>query len=213
MRGARLRGLKVVVFLLCLAPLGKLLLETFGVAGLTLGANPVEELLHRCGLWGLNFLLVTLAVTPLRQLTGRAWLLRFRRMLGLFAYFYVLLHFLVYLGLDQRFALGPVLEDVVERPYITIGFAAFLILSALAATSTQGMIRRLGRRWKTLHRLVYVAAILGVWHFYWQVKLDTLDATLYAGALAVLLGFRAWRRFVGRRAQPAQSRAGSSTRA
>jgi len=207
MQGARLRGLKAVVFVLCLAPLGKLLLEAFGIAGLTLGANPVEELLHRCGLWGLNFLLITLTVTPLRQLTGRAWLLRFRRMFGLFAYFYVLLHFLVYLGLDQRFALGPVLEDVAERPYITIGFAALLILTALAATSTQGMMRRLGRRWKTLHRLVYVAAILGVWHFYWQVKLDTLDATLYALALAVLLGFRAWRRYFGRRARPAQSRA------
>jgi methionine sulfoxide reductase heme-binding subunit len=209
MTQARLRGLKVVVFALCLAPLGKLLLETFGVAGLTLGANPVEELLHRCGIWGLNFLLITLTVTPARQLTGWSWLTRFRRMLGLFAFFYVLLHFSVYLGLDQRFALGPVLEDVIERPYITIGFAALLILLALAATSTRGMMRRLGRRWKALHRWVYVAAILGVWHYYWQVKLDTLDATLYAAALAVLLGFRAWRRFAGRRAS-AHSRAGSA---
>ena len=203
MREARLRGLKVAVFVLCLVPLGKLLLETFGVAGLTLGANPVEELMDRCGIWGLNFLLVTLAVSPLRQLTGAAWLLRFRRMLGLFAFFYVALHFTVYLGLDQRFALGPVVEDVVERPFITIGFAAFLILLALAATSTRGMVRRLGRRWKTLHRGVYAAAVLGVWHYYWQVKLDTLDATLYAAALAILLGYRLWRRF-GRRgsAQP-----------
>jgi sulfoxide reductase heme-binding subunit YedZ len=210
MRTAQLRGLKVVVFGLCLAPFGKLLLETFGVAGLTLGANPVEELLHRCGLWGLNFLLITLTVTPLRQLTGWTWLTRLRRMLGLFAFFYVLLHFLVYLGLDQRFALGPVFEDVTERPYITLGFAALLILLALAATSTRGMMRRLGRRWKALHRWVYVAAMLGVWHFYWQVKLDTLDATLYALALAVLLGFRLWRRFLGR-AGPAQSRAGSTS--
>ena len=204
MREARLRGLKVAVFVLCLVPLGKLLLETFGVAGLTLGANPVEELLDRCGIWGLNFLLITLAVSPLRQLTGAAWLLRFRRMLGLFAFFYVALHFTVYLGIDQRFALGPVLEDVVERPFITIGFAALLILLALAATSTRGMVRRLGRRWKTLHRGVYAAAVLGVWHYYWQVKLDTLDATLYAAALAILLGYRLWRRF-GRRA-PAQPR-------
>jgi len=196
---------------LCLAPLGKLLLETFGVGGLTLGANPIEELLHRSGLWGLNFLLITLAVTPLRQLTGRTWVLRFRRMLGLTAFFYVLLHFSVYLGLDQRFAAGPVLEDVAERPYITLGFAALLILLALAATSTRGMMRRLGRRWKALHRLVYVAAVLGVWHFYWQVKLDTLDATIYAAVLAGLLGFRLWRRFAGRRAAT-QQRSGSSAR-
>ena len=161
MRDARLRGLKVLVFGLCLVPLGKLALQTFGVAGLTLGANPVDELLHRCGIWGLNFLLITLAVSPARQLTGWAWITRFRRMLGLFAFFYVLLHFLVYLGLDQRFAFRPVLEDVIERPYITVGFAALLILTALAATSTRGMMRRLGRRWKTLHRLVYPAAVLG----------------------------------------------------
>jgi sulfoxide reductase heme-binding subunit YedZ len=206
MREARLRGLKVAVFLLCLAPLGKLALEAFGVAGLTLGANPVEELLHRCGKWGLNFLLITLAVSPLRQLTGRAWLLRFRRMLGLFAFFYALLHVLVYLGLDQRFALGPVFEDVVERPYITLGAAAFLILLALAATSTRGMVRRLGRRWKALHRWVYAAAVLATWHFYWQVKLDTLEATVYAAILAGLLGFRLWRRLAGRRAA-AQARA------
>jgi sulfoxide reductase heme-binding subunit YedZ len=210
MRDARLRGLKVAVFVLCLVPLGKLLLEVFGVGGLTLGANPVEELLHRCGLWGLNFLLITLAVSPARQLTGWAWITRFRRMLGLFAFFYVLLHFLVYLGLDQRFAFRPVLEDVIERPYITIGFAALLILTALAGTSTRGMMRRLGRRWKTLHRLVYPAAVLGVWHFYWQVKLDTLDATLYAAALAALLGYRLWRWRRARRA-PSQSRAGSAS--
>lgn len=211
MREAGIRGLKVVVFGLCLAPLGKLALETFGVAGMTLGANPVEELLHRCGLWGLNFLLITLAVTPARQLTGRVWLLRFRRMLGLTSFFYVLLHFLVYIGLDQGFALGPIIEDVTERPYITIGFAALLILLALAVTSTRGMMRRLGRRWKSLHRLVYLAAVLGVWHFYWQVKLDTLDATLYAAALAVLLGFRLWRRIAARRATP-QDRARSPVR-
>jgi sulfoxide reductase heme-binding subunit YedZ len=211
MREAGIRGLKVVVFGLCLAPLGKLALETFGVAGMTLGANPVEELLHRCGLWGLNFLLITLAVTPARQLTGRVWLLRFRRMLGLTSFFYVLLHFLIYIGLDQRFALGPIIEDVTERPYITIGFAALLILLALAVTSTRGMMRRLGRRWKSLHRLVYLAAVLGVWHFYWQVKLDTLDATLYAAALAVLLGFRLWRRIAARRATP-QDRARSAAR-
>jgi sulfoxide reductase heme-binding subunit YedZ len=157
---------------------------------MTLGANPVEELLHRLGKWGLNFLLITLAVTPLQRLTGWAWLVRFRRMLGLFAFAYVLLHFGVYAGLDQRFALGPILEDIAERPYITIGALALLLLIPLAVTSTNGMMRRLGRRWKTLHRLVYPIAILGVWHFYWQVKLDTLEAVIYAAILAALLGFR-----------------------
>lgn len=190
MSPAALRGLKVAVFLLCLLPLGKLALEAFGVGGMSLGANPVEELIHRNGKWGLNFLLITLAVTPVRAWTGQAWLLRFRRMLGLFAFFYVMLHFLAYAWVDQRWDLGAIVEDVLKRPYITIGMAAFLMLLPLAATSTNGMMRRLGRRWKKLHRMVYPIAILGVWHFYWQVKLDTLEATIYAGVLAVLLGYR-----------------------
>jgi sulfoxide reductase heme-binding subunit YedZ len=194
MSPARIRGLKVLVFVLCLVPLGKLALEAFNVAGLTLGANPVEELLHRFGIWGLNFLLITLAVTPVRQLAGLPWLLRFRRMLGLFAFFYVSMHFLVYAGLDQRFALSSIIEDIAERPYITIGFSALVLLIPLAATSTNGMMRRLGRNWKKLHRLIYPIAILGVWHFYWQVKLDTLEPTVYAFILALLLGYRLWRR-------------------
>ena len=191
--------LKILVFLLCLVPLGKLALEAVGVAGLSLGANPVEELLHRQGIWGLNFLLLTLAVTPLREITGQAWLLRFRRMLGLYAFFYVFLHFLVYAGLDQRFDLAAIGEDIIERPYITIGVLALFLLLPLAVTSTRGMMRRLGRRWKQLHRLVYPIAVLGVWHFYWQVKLDTLEAALYAAVLAFLLGYRAWRRLRRRR--------------
>jgi sulfoxide reductase heme-binding subunit YedZ len=196
-----LRALKVFLFLLCLVPLGKLALEAFAVAGLSLGANPVEELLHRLGRWGLKFLLITLAVTPLKQLTGWAWLVRFRRMLGLFAFFYVAMHFTVYAGLDQGFALGPILEDVAERPYITIGALALVLLLPLAVTSTNAMMRRLARRWKQLHRLIYVIAILGVWHFYWQVKLDTLEPTIYAAILAGLLGFRLleWRRRRGPR--------------
>jgi sulfoxide reductase heme-binding subunit YedZ len=185
-----IRGLKVAVFLLCLVPLARLALEAFGLWGLSLGANPVEELLHRLGIWGLNFLLITLAVTPLRRLTGWGWMLRFRRMLGLFAFFYVFLHFLVYAGLDQGFSLSHVVEDIAERPYITIGFTALVLLLPLAATSTNAMMRKLGPRWKKLHRLVYPIAILGVWHFYWQVKLDTLEALVYIGILAVLLGFR-----------------------
>ena len=192
-----LRALKVAVFAACLVPFVRLLLETFGIGGLSLGANPIEELIHRLGKWGLNFLLITLAVTPARRLTGWGWLLRFRRMLGLFAFFYVLMHFLAYAGLDQRFGLAAIVEDIVERPYITVGITALLLLFPLALTSTRGMMRRLGGRWQKLHRLVYLIGILGVWHFYWQVKLDTLEALIYAGLLAVLLAFRLvdrWRR-------------------
>lgn len=185
-----IRVLKVLLFAVCLIPLAKLALETFGVAGMSLGANPIEELLHRLGKWGLNFLLITLAVTPLRRLSDWNWLIRFRRMLGLFAFFYVLMHFLVYAGLDQRFDFRAIVEDVVERPYITVGFTALLLLIPLAVTSTNAMMRRLGRRWQKLHRLVYPIAILGVWHFYWQVKLDTLEALVYAVILLLLLGFR-----------------------
>lgn len=185
-----LRAMKVAVFILCLLPLGKLALEAFGVAGMSLGANPVEALLHRCGKWGLNFLLITLAITPLRRLTGWNAAIRFRRMLGLFAFFYILLHFLVYAGLDQRFAMQYIVEDIVERPYITLGIIALVLLLPLAITSTNGMMRRLGRRWQKLHRLVYPIAILAVWHFYWQVKQDILEPLIYAGILALLLGVR-----------------------
>ena len=187
---------KFLLFFLCLVPAGKLLLEAFGVAGLSLGANPIETLLHRLGIWGLNFLLITLAITPLRYISGWNWLVRFRRMLGLFAFFYVFMHFLVYAGLDQRFDLKAIFEDIAERPYITIGFTALVLLIPLAVTSTNGMMRRLGARWKKLHRMVYGIAILGVWHFYWQVKLDTLEAVLYAAMLALLLAYRIWRRYV-----------------
>ena len=203
MKQNSVRVLKALLFVLCLLPLGKLVLETFAFAGFSLGANPVEELIHRLGIWGLNFLLITLAVTPLRRLTGQGWVLRFRRMLGLFAFFYVLMHFLAYAGIDQRLGLAPILEDIAERPYITVGFTALLLLLPLAVTSTRGMMRRLGRRWQQLHRLVYPAAILAVWHFYWQTKLDTLEALIYALILAVLLGYRLvyrWRKKHGRTA-------------
>jgi sulfoxide reductase heme-binding subunit YedZ len=189
---AFVRLLKVPVWLLCLAPLATVALGVFELAGFSLGANPVEEMLHRMGKWGLKFLLITLAITPARRLTGWAWLLSFRRLFGLFAFFYALVHFLVYLLLDQRLDLAAVLEDVTRRPYITIGMTALALLLPLAATSTRGMMRRLGRRWKKLHRLVYPVAVLGVWHFYWQVKLDTLEPTVYAVLLALLLGVR-WR--------------------
>ncbi len=178
---------KPVIFLVCLLPLAVLFLRAFELAGFGLGANPIEELLHELGRWGLKFLLLTLTITPLRRWTGWTWLLRFRRMLGLFVFFYIVLHFITYAVLDQGLDISAIVEDIIERPYITLGMTGLLLLIPLAATSTKGMMRRLGRRWQKLHRLVYVIAVVGVWHFYWQVKLDTLDATIYALLLTVLL--------------------------
>ena len=157
-----------------------------------LGANPVETLSHRTGDWSLRFLLLTLAVTPLRRLSGWNWLLKFRRMLGLFAFFYVCLHLGVYLIFDQFFDPSAILEDIAKRPYITVGFAGFLLLIPLAVTSTNGMIKRLGRNWQRLHRLVYLIAVLGVVHYWWLVKADISEPLLYAGLLTMLLGYRAW---------------------
>jgi sulfoxide reductase heme-binding subunit YedZ len=185
---------KPLLFVACLAPLALVAGDLFGVTG-SLGANPVEAILDRLGNWGLRFIMITLAVTPLRQLTGWNWLARFRRMLGLFAFFYVLLHFLTWLILDQGLLLPAIAEDLVKRPFITIGFLALLLLLALAVTSTNGMRRRLGRRWQKLHNAVYVIGILGVWHFWWQVKLDTAEPAIYAAILAVLLGWRIWHRY------------------
>jgi len=199
------RVTKPLVFLLCLLPLAHLLAGAFSIAGQGLGANPIEELLHALGRWGLKFLLLTLAVTPLRRWTGWNWLIRFRRMLGLFAFFYVVLHFSVYAVLDQGLDLDAIIEDVLKRPYITLGMAGLLMLIPLAATSTKGMMRRLGRRWQKLHRLVYVIAIVAVWHFYWQVKLDTLEPTLYALVLAGLLGVRVYFEWVSQRRRRLQS--------
>ena len=157
-----------------------------------LGANPVETLSHRTGDWSLRFLLLTLAVTPLRRLSGWNWLLKFRRMLGLFAFFYVCLHLGVYLIFDQFFDPSAILEDIAKRPYITVGFAGFLLLIPLAVTSTNGMIKRLGRNWQRLHRLVYLIGVLGVVHYWWLVKADISEPLLYAGLLTMLLGYRAW---------------------
>jgi len=183
---------KPVLFLLCLFPLAFLLLRAFEVAGFGLGANPIEELLHELGRWGLKFLLLSLSITPLRRWTGWNWLLRFRRMLGLFAFFYIILHFLTYAVLDQGLDIAAIVEDVIKRPYITLGMTGLLLLIPLAVTSTKSMMRRLGKRWQKLHRLVYVIAIVGVWHFYWQGKLDTLEASMYALVLAVLLATRVY---------------------
>ncbi len=189
---------KPIVFALCLLPGVLVVTDTFDITG-SLGANPVEEIQDRLGNWGLRFIMIALAVTPLRRFSGWNWLLRFRRMLGLFAFFYVLMHFLAWLILDQGFLLSAIVEDIAERPFITLGFTAFLILVAMAATSTNGMRRRLGRRWQQLHYGAYVAGILGVWHYWWQVKKDIQEPLIYAVILAILLGYRVWARLARNR--------------
>ena len=184
---------KPLVFLACLAPLALVFGDAFEVPG-SLGANPIEEFPDRFGNWGLRFIMITLAVTPLRRITGWNWLARFRRMLGLFTFFYVLLHFLTWLVLDQGLLLSAIAEDILKRPFITIGFLALVLLLALAVTSTNGMRRRLGRRWQSLHNSVYLIAVLGVWHYWWQVKLDTAEPFVYAIILSLLLGWRIWQK-------------------
>jgi len=192
----RRRLIKPLVFALCCLPFAGLALGAFGMAGFSLGANPVEMLLHSCGKWGLNLLLITLCVTPLAHFSGWRALFAYRRMLGLFAFFYACLHLAIYLVLDQSLLWSAVIEDVLERPYITLGFSAWLMLLPLALTSTKGMIRRLGQRWIQLHRLIYPASILVAWHFYWQVKQDVREPLYYVAALALLLGWRLYRQRV-----------------
>jgi len=184
---------KPALFLLCLLPLFVLTGRGLGVAGSSLGANPIEAILHFLGKWGLNFLVLTLAISPLRSLSGKNWLITFRRMLGLYAFFYICLHFLTWLVIDQGFYLPGILKDIAKRPFITIGFTALLLLIPLAVTSTTGMVRRLGPRWQQLHRLVYVIVLLGAWHYYWQVKRDVREPLIYIGIIALLLGWRVWK--------------------
>jgi len=178
---------KPFLFLACLAPLVRLVVLAFTNG---LGANPIEFVTHSTGTWTLVFLLVTLSVTPARRLTGHPELLRFRRMLGLFAFFYACLHFTTYIWWDQFFDWGAIAKDVVKRPFITIGFFAFVLLIPLAATSTTAMMRRLGRRWQRLHRAVYVIAAAGVVHYWWLVKRDITQPAIYGVALSLLLGYR-----------------------
>lgn len=186
--------IKPLVFGLCLLPLA--VLAWRGANGL-LGANPIEAAIRFLGDWALRFLLIALAVTPLRQLTGWGWLGRLRRMLGLFAFFYVVVHLTSYIGLDQFFDWSAIGREIIKRKYITIGMAGVVLLLPLAATSTDAMIRRLGgRRWRKLHRLVYVIAPLGVTHHWMMVKKDLTWPMIHAAILAVLLGWRmvaAWR--------------------
>lgn len=186
------RYFKPIVFVISLLPAIVLLLHAFEIGG-SLGSNPVEMIQDTLGQWGLRFLLITLAVTPLRDWFDAPWLVMLRRMLGLFSFFYVLLHFLTWLILDQGLYWSGVLTDVVKRPFITIGFAALLLLIPLAVTSTKGMMRRLGKRWKQLHRLVYVIVLLGVWHYWWQVKADIREPLIYLSIAVVLLGWRVWK--------------------
>jgi sulfoxide reductase heme-binding subunit YedZ len=199
------RFAKPVLFMLCLLPAvwlaaGILALQggdPTSAAARALGANPVEKIQDTLGIWGLRLLLVTLMITPLRIIGGWPRLQLFRRMLGLFAFFYIAMHFAWYLFVDQAFAWSQLLADIAKRPFITAGFAAFLLLVPLAATSTQGSMRRLGRRWQKLHRLVYPVAVLGCVHYWWQVKADVREPLVYAGIAAILLGWRAvraWRR-------------------
>lgn len=185
---------KPLVFIACLLPFALVVGDTFEITG-SLGANPVEEILDRFGNWSLRFILIALAVTPLRRLSGWNWLSRFRRMFGLFTFFYVLMHFLTWLVLDQGLLMSAIIEDLAKRPFITIGFAALLLLTALAVTSTNAARRYMGRRWQQLHNLAYVIGILGVWHYWWQVKKDITEPLIYAALLAVLLGSRLWWRF------------------
>ena len=165
--------------------------DAFGITG-SLGANPVEEILDRFGNWALRFVMIVLAVTPLRRLTGWNGLSRFRRPLGLFAFFYAFMHFLTWLVLDRELRLGDIIEDLTERPFITLGFTAIVLLTAMAVTSFTALRRRMGRRWQTLHNAVYVVGLLGVWHYWWQVKKDITEPLIYAIILTVLLGARVW---------------------
>ncbi len=199
-RPAAIRVIKAVVFVLALLPLARL------VAGFfldRLGANPIELITRSTGTWTLSFLLITLSVSPLRELSGWNWLLRLRRMLGLFAFFYACLHFTTYIWFDQFFDWGAIWKDILKRRFIWIGFGAFLMLIPLAATSFNAAIRALGARaWQRLHRLVYAVAICGVIHYFWLVKKDLTQPLIFGGVLSVLLGFRVVQSWRTRLAKP-----------
>ena len=184
------RWFKPFVFLACLGPLARLGWKAYSGQ---LGANPIEVITHSTGDWLLIFLLITLAITPLRKILHQPWLIRYRRMFGLFAFFYGVLHFLTYIWLDKFFDLHEMLADIAKRKFITVGFTGFVLLIPLALTSTSGWIRRLGgKRWQALHRLIYISAIAGVIHYYWLVKADVRKPLQYAFVLALLLGYRLW---------------------
>jgi len=194
------RTAKPSVFLAALGPFAWLIYNAFWG---DLGVNPVETITNHTGIWTLRFIVITLAITPLRWLTGVNPVILFRRMMGLFAFFYGSLHFMTYFILDHSLVFAGVWDDVVKRPYITAGFTAFVLMIPLALTSTQGWIRRLGgRKWNLLHRLIYITAIAAVLHYLWKVKLDTTNPTYYAVIVGLLLAARVWHR--ARRAAPAR---------
>ena len=179
--------LKGLTFTIALVPAARL---AYRIYTNDLGVNPAETLQLDTGGWALKFLLITLAISPLRRLSGWNRIIQYRRMLGLFAFFYACLHFLTYIVLDKYFAFGEMVADVAKRPFITAGFVAFVTMIPLAVTSTKGWIRRLGRRWQTLHRLIYVSGVAAAIHFIWKVKVVIGEPVYYAAALGVLLGFR-----------------------
>ena len=181
------RAVKPIAFIVCLIPLGQLLYYAWTE---NLTANPIEFITRFTGSWALIFLLVSLSVTPLRKISGWNGLIKYRRMLGLFAFFYAVLHFATFMVLDHFFDFQAIAKDVLKRPYVTAGFTAFVLMIPLAITSTAGMVRRLGKRWQQLHRLVYVAAIAAVIHFYWLVKADIRRPVQYGVVLGLLLGYR-----------------------
>ena len=180
--------IKPILFALCLLPF---MLLVVGAINNDLGANPVEEMTHRTGEWALRFILITLCITPLRKLSKQSWLIKLRRMLGLFTFFYACLHFVTYIWLDQYFDWTEILIDIPKRPFITVGFAAFVLLIPLALTSTNKMMRRLKKNWGRLHQLIYIIAMLGILHFLWVVKADTFEPLVYAIILLGLFLYRA----------------------
>jgi len=184
---------KPAVWLICLAPAALLISDGFTD---NLTANPVEKITNTTGIWTLRLVVATIAITPLRWLTGWNQLIQYRRAVGLFAFFYGTLHFMTYFVLDHQLQFGGLWDDVVKRPYITAGFTGFVLMIPLAVTSTTGWIRRMGgRRWNLLHKLVYITALAGVLHYFWKVKLDATYPVYYAIGVAALLGVRAWRNF------------------
>ncbi len=205
--------IKSLVFVACLSPIAWLVYAAFMDL---LGANPIAEVTNETGVWTLRFVAVTLLITPLRRATKWNALIRYRRMLGLFAFFYGSLHFLTYIWLDQFFALDDILKDIIKRPFITVGFGAFLLMVPLALTSTTGWIRRLGgKRWNLLHRLVYATAVLGVVHYYWLVKADTVRPIRYGlivGGLLLARVVYTWRHRVASGQAATMPRVGADLR-
>jgi len=199
------RAAKPIVFVLCLVPLAGLIFIV--LTGRT-SANPAEDILLTTGIWALRFLLATLTITPLRRLTGWNILIQYRRMLGLFAFFYAAVHLSSYIAFDRFFAFDEILADIAKRPFITAGMVAFALMIPLAVTSTKGWIRRLGRRWQSLHRIIYVCGIAACLHFIWKVKVVIGEPVYYAAFLVLLLAFRVawqWRSSRGVRRQPARA--------